>query len=145
MNTTTFKAEMTTFTGEDRQKMINQIRPLFLKWNNGVAPSDYIESLWAKMSQENLQLALDNFTRMDEESDESESVPSLSYTQRDELTHNLAYKMLESMDSDDLERYFLENQIDCYDKHYSDAELLAEVKDYYDEDEFSEIMTELAQ
>ena len=136
---------MTEFTDKQRAEMIDQIRPLFLKWNNGVAPSDYIESLWAKMSQENLQLALDNFTRMDEESDESESVPSLNYTQRDELIHSLAYKELESMDRYELERYFLENQIDCYDKHYSDAELLAEVKDYYDEDEFSEIMAELAQ
>ena len=136
---------MTELTNEQRAEMIDQIRPLFLKWNNGVEPSDYIEGLWAKMSQENLQVALDNFTRMDEESDESESVPSLSYTQRDELTHNLAYKVLESMDRDQLERYFLESQIDCYDKHYSDAELLTEMKDYYDEDEFSEIMAELAQ
>lgn len=136
---------MTELTNEQRAEMIGQIRPLFMKWNNGVEPSDYIESLWAKMSQENLQLALDNFTRMDEESDESESVPSLSYTQRDELTHNLVYKELESMDRDQLERYFLENQIDCYDKHYSDAELLTEMKEYYDEDEFSEIMAELAQ
>ena len=132
-------------TDEQRNAMIDQIRPLFVKWNQGDEPSDYIESLWDKMSQENLQLALDNFTRMDEESDESESVPSLSYTQRDELTHNLAYKVLESMDRDELERYFLESQIDCYDKHYSDAELLAEMKDYYDEEEFSEIMLELAQ
>ena len=136
---------MTELTNEQRAEMIGQIRPLFMKWNNGVEPSDYIESLWAKMSQENLQLALDNFTRVDEESDESESVPSLSYTKRDELIHNLAYKVLESMDLFQLERYFLENQIDCYDKHYSDAELLTEMKEYYDEDEFSEIMAELAQ
>ena len=136
---------MTEFTDKQRAEMIDQIRPLFLKWNNGVAPSDYIESLWAKMSQENLQLALDNFTRMDEESDESESVPSLSYTQREELSEALAYRQLEGMGRDDLERYFLENQIDCYDTHYADSELLAEMKDYYDEDEFSEIMAELAQ
>ena len=136
---------MTEFTHEQRAEMIDQIRPLFMKWNNGVEPSDYIESLWAKMSQENLQLALDNFTRMDEESDESESVPSLSNTQREELIHSLAYKELESMDRDQLELYFLENQIDCYDKHYTDAELLIEMREYYDEDEFSEIMAELAQ
>ena len=136
---------MTEFTDKQRAEMIDQIRPLFLKWNNGVEPSDYIESLWAKMSQENLQVALDNFTRMDEESDESESVPSLSNTQREELIHSLAYKELESMDRDQLELYFLENQIDCYDKHYTDAELLIEMREYYDEDEFSEIMAELAQ
>ena len=132
-------------TDEQRNAMIDQIRPLFIKWNQGDKPSEYIEKLWAKMSPENLQLALDNFTRMDEESDESESVPSLSYTQRDELIHSLAYKELESMDRDELERYFLENQIDCYDKHYTDAELLIEMREYCDEDEFSEIMAELAQ
>jgi uncharacterized membrane-anchored protein YjiN (DUF445 family) len=132
-------------TDEQRNAMIDQILPLFIKWNQGDKPSEYIENLWSKMSQENLQLALDNFTRMDEESDESESVPSLSYTQRDELTHSLVYKELESMDRDQLERYFLENQIDCYDKNYTDAELLTEMKEYYDEDEFSEIMAELAQ
>ena len=132
-------------TDEQRNAMIDQILPLFIKWNQGDKPSEYIENLWSKMSQENLQLALDNFTRMDEESDESESVPSLSYTQRDELTHNLVYKELESMDRDQLERYFLESQIDCYDKHYSDAELLTEMKEYYDEDEFQELMAELAQ
>ena len=132
-------------TDEQRNAMIDQILPLFIKWNQGDQPSEYIEKLWSKMSPENLQLALDNFTRMDEESDESESVPSLSYTQRDELTDNLAYKELESMDRDQLERYFLENQIDCYDKNYTDAELLAEVQEYYDEDEFKELMAELAQ
>ena len=132
-------------TDEQRNAMIDQILPLFIKWNQGDKPSEYIENLWAKMSPENLQLALDNFTRMDEESDESESVPSLSNTQRDELIHSLAYKELESMDRDDLERYFLENQIDCYDKHYTDAELLIEMREYCDEDEFSEIMAELAQ
>lgn len=136
---------MTEFTDKQRAEMIDQIRPLFIKWNQGDPPSEYIEKLWSKMSPENLQLALDNFTRMDEESDESESVPSLSYTQRDELTHSLVYKELESMDRDQLERYFLENQIDCYDKNYTDAELLTEMKEYYDEDEFSEIMAELAQ
>ena len=136
---------MTEFTNEQRAEMIDQIRPLFIKWNQGDKPSEYIENLWSKMSQENLKLALDNFTRMDEESDESESVPSLSNTQRYELTHSLAYRQLEGMDRDELERYFLENQIDCYDKHYSDAELLTEMQEYYDEDEFSEIMAELAQ
>ena len=136
---------MTEFTDNQRAEMIDQIRPLFLKWNNGVAPSDYIESLWAKMSQENLQVALDNFTRIDEDSEEFGVKLPLSHTQRDELTHSLVYKELESIDLDQLERYFLENQIDCYDKHYSDSELLTEMKEYYDEDEFSEIMAELAQ
>ena len=136
---------MTEFTDKQRAEMIDQIRPLFLKWNNGVAPSDYIESLWAKMSQENLQVALDNFARMDKESDESESVPSLNYTQRDELIHSLAYKELESMDRYELERYFLETQVGFYKSSYTDAELLTEVQEYYDEDEFQELMAELAQ
>ena len=132
-------------TDEQRTAMIDQIRPLFLKWGNSVASLDYIEELWSKMSQEGLQHALDNFTRMDEKSDESESVPSLSYTQRDELTHSLAYRQLEGMDLEEHEMYFLEKQIEFYDKNYTDEELLSAVKEYYEEEEFQELMTELAQ
>ena len=136
---------MTEFTDKQRAEMIDQIRPLFLKWNNGVEPSDYIEGLWAKMSQENLQVALDNFARIDEDSEEFDVGLPLSRTQREELTEALAYRQLEGMDLDQLERYFLETQIECYHSHYTETELLTEMKEYYDEDEFSEIMAELAQ
>ena len=136
---------MTEFTYEQRAEMIDQIRPLFLKWNNGVEPSDYIEGLWAKMSQENLQVALDNFTRMDEESEGFGVKLPLSRTQREELIEALAYRQLEGMDRDELERYFLETQIECYHSHYTETELLTEMKEYYDEDEFQELIAELAQ
>lgn len=136
---------MTEFTDKDRQEMIDQIRPLFLKWNNDVSPSDYIEGLWAKMSRENLQVALDNFTRIDEDSEEFGVDLPLNRTLREELTEALAYRQLEGMDLDQLERYFLETQIGCYDSSYTDAELLTEMQEYYDEDEFQELMAEIAQ
>ena len=132
-------------TDEQRTAMIDQILPLFIKWNQGDQPSEYIEKLWSKMSQENLQLALDNFTRMNEDSEEFDVGLPLSRTQRDELTEALAYRQLEGMDLDQLERYFLETQIGCYDSSYTDSELLTEMKEYYDEDGFQELMTEIAQ
>lgn len=135
---------MTEFTDKQRAEMIDQIRPLFLKWNNDVAPSDYIESLWSKMSQENLQVALDNFTRIDEDSEGVGVGLPLSRFQREELTEALAYRKLEEMDLDQLKRYFIETQIGCYDSSYTDSELLTEMKEYYDEDEFQELMAEIA-
>ena len=118
---------MSTFTGEDRQEMINQIRPLFIKWNQGDEPSDYIENLWSKMSQENLQLALDNFTRMDEDSEEPEIQLPLSYDHREDLIHTLAYSQLAQMDLQSLELFFVEHQIEYYERNYTDAELLREL------------------
>ena len=140
MNTTTFKTEMTTFTGEDRQKMINQIRTLFIKWNQEVEPSEYIEKLWAKMSQENLQLALGNFTRLDEKAEGSEIQLPLSYDQREELIVTLAEIQVQSMDLESLKLFFLERQIECYEDSYTDAQLLSEMKDCVGEEEFTEIM-----
>ena len=141
--TTTLQTEMTTFTGEDRRKMIEQIRPLFLKWNNGVAASDYIEGLWAKMSQENLQVALDNLTRADEESKESEDSEvelPLSYDQREELIVSLSEIQVQSLDLESLKLFYLEKQMECYEENYTDAQLLSELKDCVGEDEFTEIV-----
>ena len=92
-----------------------------------------------------LQVALDNFARIDEDSEEFGVQLPLGGIQRDELTEALVYRQLEGMDLDQLERYFLETQIECYHSHYTETELLTEMKEYYDEDEFSEIMAELAQ
>ena len=131
---------MTTFTDKDRQEMINQIRPLFIKWNHGTAPSDYIESLWAKMSQEDLQLALGNFTRMDEDSEDSEIQLPLSYDQREELIVSLSEIKVQSMDLESLKLFYLEKQIECYEDNYTDAQLLSELKDCVGEDEFTEIL-----
>ena len=138
--TTTFKTEMTTFTGEDRQEMTNQIRTLFIKWNQGVEPSEYIEKLWAKMSQENLQLALENFTRLDESSKKFEVELPLSYDHREELIVTLSEIQVQSMDLESLKLFFLERQIECYEDNYTDAQLLSELKDCVGEDEFTEIL-----
>ena len=118
---------MTTFTDKDRQEMINQVRTLFIKWNQGDEPSDYIESLWAKMSQENLQMALDNFTQLVEDPEDSEVELPLSYDHREDLIHTLAYSQLAQMDLQSLELFFVEHQIEYYEKNYTDAELLKEL------------------
>ena len=138
--TTTLQTEMTTLTGEDRQEMINQIRTLFIKWNNETEPSDYIEGLWSKMSQENLQLALDNFTRMDEDSEDSEIQLPLSYDQREELIVTLAEIQVQSMDLESLKLFYLEKQIECYEYNYTDEQLLSEMKDCVGGEEFTEIL-----
>ena len=138
--TTTLQTEMTTLTGEDRQKMINQIRTLFIKWNQGDEPSDYIESLWVKMSPDNLQLALDNFTRMDEDSEDSEIQLPLSYDQREELIVTLAEIQVQSMDIESLKLFYLEKQIECYEYNYTDEQLLSEMKDCVGGEEFTEIL-----
>ena len=138
--TTTFKTEMTTFTGEDRQEMINQIRSLFIKWNNETEPSEYVEKLWAKMSPDNLQLALDNFTRLDEKDQGSEIQLPLSYDQREELIVSLSEIQVQSMDLESLKLFYLEKQIECYEDNYTDAQLLSELKDCVGEDEFTEIL-----
>ena len=141
--TTTLQTEMTTFTGEDRQEMINQIRTLFIKWNQGTAPSDYIESLWVKMSPDNLQLALDNFTRMDEDSEDSEIQLPLSYDQREELIVTLAEIQVQSMDLESLKLFYLEKQIECYEYNYTDEQLLSEMKDCVGEEEFTQFVGDL--
>ena len=137
---TTLQTEMTTFTGEDRQEMINQVRTLFIKWNDGTEPSDYIEGLWAKMSPDNLQLALDNFTRMDEDSEDSEIQLPLSYDQRFDLIATLAEIQVQSMDLESLKLFYLEKQIECYEYNYTDDQLLNELKDCVGEEEFTEIL-----
>ena len=123
-----------------KTEMINQIRPLFIKWNDGTAPSDYIEGLWAKMSPDNLQLALGNFTRLDENSKKFEVEIPLSYDHREELIVTLSEIQVQSMDLESLKLFFLERQIECYEDNYTDAQLLSELKDCVGEDEFTEIL-----
>ena len=121
---------MTTFTDKDRQEMINQVRTLFIKWNQGDEPSDYIENLWSKMSTENLQMALENFTQLvedPEDSEDSEVELPLSYDHREDLIHTLAYSQLANMDLQSLELFFVEHQIEYYERNYTDAELLKEL------------------
>ena len=49
-----------------RQAIINEIRDLFVHFNDGNPANDSIEYLWQNMSDQNLYMALGNFTRMAE-------------------------------------------------------------------------------
>ena len=129
MNTTTLQTEM-----------IDQIRPLFIKWNQGDKPSEYIENLWAKMSPDNLQLALNNFTQLVEDPKKTEIELPLSYDQREELIVSLSEIQVQSLDLESLKLFYLEKQMECYEENYTDAQLLSELKDCVGEDEFTEIV-----
>ena len=63
--------------------------------------------------------------------------------QREDLKHQLAYRWLDQMSLRDLERVFLETQVD-YLESYTDEELLAEIEDNFMEAEFASIMEGLA-
>ena len=121
-------------------EMINQIRPLFIKWNDGTEPSDYIEGLWSKMSFDNLQMALDNFTQLVEDPEEPEIELPLSYDHREELIVSLSEIQVQSLDLESLKLFYLEKQMECYEENYTDAQLLSELKDCVGEDEFTEIV-----
>ena len=120
--------------------MIDQIRPLFIKWNQGDKPSEYIENLWAKMSPDNLQLALNNFTQLVEDPKKTEIELPLSYDQREELIVSLSEIQVQSLDLESLKLFYLEKQMECYEENYTDAQLLSELKDCVGEDEFTEIV-----
>ena len=120
--------------------MIDQIRPLFIKWNQGDKPSEYIENLWAKMSFDNLQMALDNFTQLVEDPKKTEIELPLSYDQREELIVSLSEIQVQSLDLESLKLFYLEKQMECYEENYTDAQLLSELKDCVGEDEFTEIV-----
>jgi len=63
--------------------------------------------------------------------------------QREDLKHQLAYRWLDHMSMRDLERLFLETQIE-YLESYTDEELLGEIEDNFTDDEFETIMKGLA-
>lgn len=63
----------------------------------------------------------------------------LSSDQRDGVAELLAQRYLDGMDIRDLERFFLEITIDAYSS-YSDEELLGELEDMTDEQEFNELI-----
>jgi hypothetical protein len=63
----------------------------------------------------------------------------LSEAQRETLTEFIALRYLDSMDLKDLERFFLDIQMD-YLKDYTDAELIGEVEDLTDTEEFNAMM-----
>lgn len=63
----------------------------------------------------------------------------LSETQRETLAEFIALRYLDSMDLKDLERFFLDIQMD-YLKDYTDAELIGEVEDLTDTEEFNAML-----
>jgi len=67
----------------------------------------------------------------------------LTPDQREDLKHQMAYRWLDQMSLRDLERVFLETQVD-YLESYTDEELLAEIEDNFMEAEFASIMEGLA-
>jgi hypothetical protein len=67
----------------------------------------------------------------------------LTSEQREDLAHQLAYRWLEQMSLRDLERVFLEQQVELLES-YSDEELLGELEDNFHDDEFAEIIGDLA-
>lgn len=44
--------------------LISLIRPLFIEWNDGMAPNPWIENLWATSSPAELYKILGNFQRL---------------------------------------------------------------------------------
>jgi hypothetical protein len=70
-------------------------------------------------------------------------ITALTPDQREDLKHQMAYRWLDQMSLRDLERVFLETQVD-YLESYTDEELLAEIEDNFMEAEFASIMEGLA-
>jgi hypothetical protein len=67
----------------------------------------------------------------------------LSDSQRKALCEYIALRYLDSMDYKDLERFFLDIQLD-YLKEYQDEELISEIEDMLDEEECAELLNENA-
>ncbi len=65
----------------------------------------------------------------------SQTSLSLTDEQRAHIAELVAERYLDSMDGRDLERFFLDIQLD-YLKEYTDAELVDALEDVTDEDEF---------
>ena len=63
----------------------------------------------------------------------------LSEAQRETLAESIALRYLESMDLRDLERFFLGIQSD-YLKDYTDEELIGEIEDLTETEEFNAMM-----
>jgi hypothetical protein len=66
----------------------------------------------------------------------------LTPDQREDLKHQMAYRWLDQMSIRDLERVFLEMQVD-YLESFTDDELLGEIEDNFMEAEFASIMENL--
>jgi hypothetical protein len=74
---------------------------------------------------------------------QSLSSQSLTVEQRDRLIDLVATRYLDGMDYRDLERFFFDVQAE-YLKEYTDQELLEVVEDVTGEDEYNEVLDEVA-
>jgi hypothetical protein len=53
-----------TLTDYQRQSIIDEIREIFVRFNDGNPANDFIENMWQTMKPQDLYMALGNFTRM---------------------------------------------------------------------------------
>jgi hypothetical protein len=60
------ESPMFTLNNNQRQAIIDEIRELFVHFNDGWPAPDFIENLWQNMTPDKLYMALGNFTRMAE-------------------------------------------------------------------------------
>ena len=68
---------------------------------------------------------------------------SLTVEQRDRLIDLVSTRYLDGMDGRDLERFFFDTQVE-YLKEYTYQELLEAVEDVTNEDEYDEVINEIA-
>ena len=74
---------------------------------------------------------------------QSPTLPNLNADQRYRLIEFIADRYLDNMDVDFLVRFFVEAQRE-YLSEYDDEELIGAMEDITDEDEFNEILEDLA-
>jgi hypothetical protein len=55
-----------TLNDNQRKAIIDEIREIFVRNNDGNPANDFIENMWQTMTPQNLYKALGNFTRMAE-------------------------------------------------------------------------------
>ena len=55
-----------TLNDNQRKAIIDEIREIFVRNNDGNPANDFIENMWQTMAPQNLYKALGNFTRMAE-------------------------------------------------------------------------------
>jgi hypothetical protein len=59
-------SSMFTLNENQRQAIIDEIREIFVHFNDGNPANDFIENMWQNMTAQKLYMALGNFTRMAE-------------------------------------------------------------------------------
>jgi hypothetical protein len=72
----------------------------------------------------------------------SPTSPSLTNEQRESLAESIALRYLDSMNGRDLEQFFIEVQLE-HIREYTDTELIGELEDLMDAEEFNEMIGDL--